>query len=460
MVGLLSTPTEPHPDTSWRSELRGPVHLPVDAEYRNACAPWNRAITQRPIAVVEAADLDDIVTLVRLADRHGWKVTAQPSGHGAADDLADSVLVRTNRMDEIWIDADLGIARVGAGIRWGQLLRALDGTGRVALAGSNPDVSVVGYLLGGGLSWFGRRYGVASSTLRAVEIVDASGRARWVTDNQEPDLMWALRGGGGNYGIVTRVEIDLPHEPTLNGGKLTYPISHASSVLEAFAAVTCGAEDGLTCWATLMHVPDLPDIPTPARGQSFVTIDLTQLGGMSQLDAVLAQLRQAGPVLGDTVGPISIGDLHTVAAEPTEPAPALDWSTTLSVLDAATMDTVVAEAADRTRTPLTAVQIRHLGAALATADPNRPGAFDHLDGHYLLHAFGVPAVPDLEVAVACALRDLIAATRPHAAGRTAPTFLGTGMTLADAFDAATLDRLRDVKTRSDPHERFRGNRPL
>lgn len=459
MVDILSTPATPQADTDWRRALRGSVHLPGDVGYLDACAAWNRAVQQRPIAVVEPADVDDVSTLVEIAGRRGWRLTAQPGGHGANGDLSGTVLVRTGRLDEIWVDADLGVARVGAGVRWGQLLTALNGTGRIALAGSNADVTVVGYLLGGGLSWFGRRYGVAARTLRAVEIVDATAQPRWVTDD-DPDLMWALRGGGGSFGIVTRVEIDLPSEPRLHGGKLTFPISHAADVLEAFSEITRSADDGLTCWATILHFPDLPTLPDHMRAQSFITVDLTHLGDGSRLDPALDRLRQAAPLLSDTVAPIQIGDLHAVAAEPTEPTPFLDWSTALTSLDTAAIRATLASVADRSRTAVSVVQIRHLDAALATGDPRRPGAFDHLDGRYLLYAFGVPATLELHGSIAASLRDLAASTRPFATGRTAPTFLGAGMTLDDAFDPSTLRRLKSVKSRNDPHHLFDGNRPL
>ena len=151
------------PDLSTlRSAVHGRVLLPGDDGFEDASRPWNVAVPQRPDAVVEVADAGDVVAVIRLAREQGFVVSAQPGGHGATDALDGTVLVRTGALDEVVVDGHAGIARVGAGVKWGQLLAALDGTGFIALAGSNPDVSVVGYLLGGGLSWFGRRYGIGA----------------------------------------------------------------------------------------------------------------------------------------------------------------------------------------------------------------------------------------------------------------------------------------------------------
>ncbi len=157
--------------------MRGRVLLPGDDGFDDASRPWNVAVPQRPDAVVHVADEQDVVAVVRVAREQGFVVSAQPGGHGATTALDGTVLLRTGALDEVVVDRAAGIARVGAGVKWGQLLAALDGTGLIAMAGSNPDVSVVGYLLGGGLSWFGRRYGIGSRSLRAAHIVDG-GRQR------------------------------------------------------------------------------------------------------------------------------------------------------------------------------------------------------------------------------------------------------------------------------------------
>ncbi len=443
-----------------RTMVRGRVLLPGDDAFAAAAMAWNVAVHQRPAAIVEVADSADVVTVVRAARDLGLAVSAQPGGHGATPAIDGTVLLRTAALDEVWVDTEARMARVGAGVKWGRLLEALDGSGLIALAGSTPDVSVVGYLLGGGMSWFGRRYGVAAGALRAVELVDGAGTHRWVTDESDPELMWALRGGGGEFGVVTRVEIALQSEPELHGGKLIFRAADATAVLQAFREVSACAPDGLTCWASVMHFPDLAEMPDLLRGQSLCIVDVTWLGPAEDATRFLARLRGAALTLLDTIGPVAIGRLGEVAAEPTTPTPAIDWSTTVSDLDDATIDRLVQAAADRNRTALTSVQIRHLGGAFGSPAAGVTGAIDTVAGEFLVFAFGIPAVPELVEPIRSSLRTVAEAVRPVSLGRTPLTMLGAGMSVADVHDASTFARLRAVKDRVDPGSVIRGNHPL
>ena len=457
------TGTQPHGAPALadlQPRVRGRVLLPGSDGFEAAATPWNVAVPQRPAAVVEVADASDVVAVVDFCRVHGLRVSAQPGGHGATEALSGSVLLRTGALDEVWVDADARVARVGAGVKWGALLEALAGTGLVALAGSNPDVSVVGYLLGGGLSWFSRRYGVAARSLRAVELVDATGAHRWVTEESDADLMWALRGGGGEFGIVTRVEVALQPEPELYGGKLMFPIADSPAVLAAFTEVTASAPDGLTCWATVMHFPNVADLPEPVRGKSFATVDATWLGPAAQAEALLAPIRAAGTVVSDSIAPVPINRLGDVAAEPTAPTPAIDWSAVLARFDAPAITRLLDAVADPARTALNVIQIRHLGGALQIRSKGIGGATDTVGGNYLVFAFGIPAVPQLVEPIRGSIQTLAAAVAPDVSGHGTLTFLGTGMPRSSAHDDEVLARLRAVKGRVDPHGIIRGNHPL
>lgn len=448
------------PDLSTlRSAVGGRVLQPGDDGFDDACRAWNLAVPQWPVAVVEVADEQDVVTVVRLAREQGLVVSAQPGGHGATTALNGTVLLRTAALDEIVVDPSARIVRVGAGVKWGQLLPELEGTGLIALAGSNPDVSVVGYLLGGGLSWFGRRYGIASGSLRRARLVGGDGVARWVDDGADPELMWALRGGGGEFGIITAVEVELRPEPELHGGKLMFPITQAASVLNAFAEVTREAPDGLTCWFSLMHFPPLPDLPEQLRGNSFATVDVTWLGDADEGARLIAALRGAGTLVSDSFGPVGIGRLGEVAAEPTTPMPFIEWGGALPNLDDSMIARLLDVGADRSRTALTVLQVRHLGGALSVPG-DRDGAFTHVGAEYVVFTFGVAAVPELVEPIRASLIAVAAACGPAGSTRIPLTFLGPGADLSAVHDPQTLSRLRAVKQRLDPDRVIRSNHPL
>jgi len=437
------------------------VVFPDHPTYPQAAMPWNLAVPQQPAAVVDVRDAEDVVTAVRVARQHGLAVSAQPVGHGATQALSGVVLLRTAGLDSIDVDLDIGVARVGAGVTWGQLLPALDGTGRIAMAGSNPSVSVVGLMLGGGMSWFGRRYGISARTLRSVRIVDGEGTLRHVDDSTDADLMWALRGGGGEYGIVVEAEIALLDEAVIVGGKLLYPIEVALPVLTAFLDVNRTAPDTFTCWASLMHFPDVEFLPEPLRGQSFVNLDMTLLGSIDELETVIAPLRAAGPVVHDTVGEVPIGSLGQVADEPTDPSPSMEYAAFLTDVTNDTVRRIVDVAGDRTSTALFMVEIRPLGGAFATPS-DVPAAIDQAVGDYAVVALGMPMVPELVEPILGSQKALEASLAHEAAGggHGSLTFHTADKPIDEVYSSQTLDRLRAVKARTDPDGVIRGNHPI
>ncbi len=230
-----------------RASVTGTVHVPGEPGWDAARTAWAVMVAQHPLAVVEVADADDVRRTVQWAVRHGHQVTAQPVGHGATRALAENrmdrvVVLRTRALNDIEIDIPKGTVTVGAGVKVGELLAALQGTGLTFLAGSSPDPTVVGMTLTGGMSWFGRAYGFAANAVESVQIVDAHGEQRTVT-SADQDLFWALRGGGGDFGIVTAMEIRLLPGFHLYGGRLLWPVEKMPEVLRAFREVTESAPD-------------------------------------------------------------------------------------------------------------------------------------------------------------------------------------------------------------------------
>jgi FAD binding domain len=446
-------------DDELRHLLPGKVVAPGDAEWELARTPWVVNIDQQPRAVVTVDEPADVVTAVRFARVHGLTVAAQPGGHGSTRALDDTILLRTGGLSGIEVDVQARVARVGAGVKWGELLAALDGTGLTGLAGSTPDTTVVGLSVGGGLSWFGRAYGLAADSLVALELVDADGELVRVTADSDPDLFWAIRGGGGDFGIITAAEVALHPAPSIYGGRLMWSIEHAAEVLRAFQTVTASAPDELTVWFHVLRFPPLPEIPEPIRGGSFVSFDLTFIGDAETAEELIAPVRALPAPMVDTLGPVAPSELGEILNEPIDPMPALERSRLLPTLPDAAAEALLAVAGPEAASMLTVVQLRHLGGALARPSVH-PGAVGTIEENYQVFLLGIPAVPELAKPLLGQLAEVEQTMAPFTSDRKMFNFLGSGADPSDAFAPEALERLRAIKAERDPFGVIRSNRPV
>ena len=440
--------------------VSGRLHTPVDPDWAATCVPWRVNVEQHPMAVLDAHDSHDVVAAMRWAATHEVPVTTQTTGHGAVEvdgvSPADGALVvRCGGLREISIDLERRTAWVGAGVRAGELLAALDGSGYTYLAGSNPSPSVVGMTVTGGLSWFGRAYGAGADSVRTVEIVDGLGRLRQVGP-EDPELFWALRGAGGDFGVITRMELALHPAPRLSAGRTLWPITRMAQVLDAFREVTARAPEELTVWFQVMHFPPLPELPEEIRGQSFTAVAYTFLGDAEAMAAAVAPLDAVPGALRHTAGPTGVGAVGALAEEPTDPTPGLEFARLLERLDDTTAAALVEQAGTPGATPLAIVQVRHLGGALRRGGDS---AFGPIEEEYLLQAIGIPAVPELGPAIEAAFGRLDAAVAPATADRIPLAFLGDEHT-DRWWSPQTRERLVAVKRETDPLGIVRSNRPV
>lgn len=447
----MSTTTKPDVFHDLRSRMRGTIVLPGDDDYDAVRSPWNLAVQQRPAAVAFPADVDDVRGILAAAAASGLGVTVQPNGHGASDDLDGVVLIRPRSFDQVSINVDGRSARVGAGVDWGRVLTALDGTGLIALAGSNPAINAVAYTLGGGHSLFARAFGLASESVSAIELVDASGEQHRVTADSDAELFWALRGGGGAFGVVTAIEFDLHPTDRLYGGTVMFPIEFAAAT---FAAGIRAAEldEHLGVDIGLSRFPDLPVVPPSLRGQTLVSIAIVHLGDAESAVPVAKLLRAVAPPVMDSLSEFGIGSLAAVAAEPTDPMPTIDWGGTFDSVQPDTVDALITAFLTGADLGLARLSTRLLGGRVAERT-------DALLGSISAPALvGAGAVPTAAVGADASLQPVRDLHAEHRGSGMIPTFLGSGSTLADAFDAESIDRLRAVKKRVDPHDLIRSNR--
>ena len=258
--------------------------------------------------------------MLRAAASVGLNVAPQGTGHGApplAGRLRDAVLLRTSAMTELRVDAARRTARVGAGALWGDVVERAGRVHLAALHTSSPGVGVVGSSLGGGLSWYARQHGLQCSAITAVELVLADGTFVRATDQADSDLLWAARGGGGGFGVVTALEFDLFPVSTVYAGKLAWDWSHAQRVLTAWGEWAASAPESVTSVARLFQAPDLPWLPADVRGRKLVIVDAVVLAGRDAATRVLAPLRALRPEV-DTFDECSAASVADLQLDPTD----------------------------------------------------------------------------------------------------------------------------------------------
>ncbi|WP_331722908.1 FAD-dependent oxidoreductase [Nocardia sp. NBC_00511] len=427
-----------------RSAVAGPVYLPGDGGFDAAARPWNTAVAQTAAAVVDIADAADAVAVVNYARDRGLGVTTQPNGHGASGNLRDDViLVRTSKLNQITVDPTTATAQVGAGASWGDLLTAAQPHQLVGLAGSSGAVSVAGYTLGGGLSWFGRARGWASDAVTAFGVVDAKGNSTRITLNSDPDLFWALRGGGGDFALVTSLEFGLFPAPAIYGGRMLWPADRAPQVLDAFREVTTHAPDELTVWFQRLQFPSAPPM---------VGIDTTYLGDLTQGHDLLQGFDRIDGRLADTRKALAPADIGGITGEPTNPTAGTSRTEILTHLDD-TAATALLEPID----PLFNLQVRHLGGAFTRHSDSAAGTLT--DPYCVIFSAAAPTRP-AAVASNDRIQSFRRALAPYLGTRIPFTFLTPGDTAVRAFTPDTLSRLRQVKSSRDPRNVFTSNFPI
>lgn len=438
-----------------RSRLRGTLLRPGDDGWDRARAAWQLMADQRPDAVVEALDAADVVETVTAARRLGLGVAPQGTGHGAGalGALDGAILLRTARMDSVQIDPIARTATIGAGARWGDVLTRAGEHGLTAAAGMSPTVGVTGYLLGGGLGWLVRSHGLGADSILALDVVDADGRMLTIDAEQYDDLFWAARGGV-LPAVVTSVTIRLYEVPVLHAGALMWPLDRAADVAHAWREWIASVPRGVTSLARVLRFPQLPQLPEPLRGRSFVAVEAAVQG--EGADALLAPLRALGPEI-DSIRPMAAAELVSVHGDPVDPSPAIGEAVLLAEITADAVDALIDVALSDAAGPLVSVELRHLGGA-AAVDPAR-GALSGIAGEGLIYAVGMVAVPELAGPVAQAASAVVERMGPFASPQAVKTFTERPAA-ASALYGGAATRIREIVAAWDPDGLFRLVHPL
>jgi FAD/FMN-containing dehydrogenase len=438
--------------------LSGTVVLPGDPGWDQARSAFNLLLDQHPAAVAFPADAQDVAAAVAYARAAGLRVAPQATAHnqGPLGDMEDTLLMNVGGLQEVHVDPGAQRVRVGAGVKWDRVAPRLSAYGLAGLHGSSPDVGIAGYSLGGGIGWLARKYGMQTNAVTALELVTADGELIRADADNHAELFWALRGGGGNFGVVTAIEFEVHEVDDLYAGALFFPFERSSEVLHTWSELLPTLPDELMSWASVMHFPPIPDVPAFARGRSFAVVMAAFLGDEAEGRSLLRPLRELGPVRDSfaMVPPVVLGDL---AMDPYDPLPFHLTHAMLDRLPGETIDELMAKIGPGSgRGPtVSLLQLRHMGGALEREAPGA-GARATLPGEVCLLALGAVFDEPSDAAVRAALADIDAAVAPHRA-REYANFVETPADAGRFFAPDVWTRLRAVKAAYDPADLFAGN---
>lgn len=439
-----------------RIAVDGPVLTEGDPDFIAYAGGYNAAVVHRPDVIVGATSVADVMATIGWAAKRHLPVAVQATGHGVTERMVDGVLLNTRRMQDIQVDPDRRIARVAAGVKWKDLLARTVPHGLVGLCGSSSDVGVVGFTLGGGLPLLGRALGFAADRVRAIEVVTPDGRIQTVDAEHEHELFEVLRGGKGNFGVVTGLEFELAPLTDFYGGGLMYPGSEAEVVLTAFRSWLADLPDEACPSIALLRLPDDPFIPDALRGQFVVHLRFAFAGSKEEGDRLLAPMRAVSQVIMDTAGPMGYEQIDLVNLDPPDPLPYQEGGALLADFGDEAQAALLQVAGPGAQTPLLLVELRPLGGALARPSAGRD-AVSGRDARWSLLGIGVLAPPIAEL-VPAGIATLLDALRPWSTGLTMVNFHGHAGDATDrarAWPPEIYQRITKAKRRYDPNNMMR-----
>ena len=438
------------------------LHLPGDPGYDAARVAWNLAVDQRPAAVALPRTAAEVAQVVRAAAQAGLRVAPQSTGHNAAplaaQSLDDVVLVRMSGMDLVVADPVRGIVRAAGGALWEPAVVAAAAHGSAVLHGSSPDVGITGYSLGGGIGWFARKLGLATNSITAVELVTADGALVRADAAINAELFWALRGGGGSFGVVTAVEFRMYPIESAYAGFLMWDIAETEPVLREWAAWAPSAPDEVTTSFRVMRMPEMPELPDFLRGREIAIIDGAVLGSDERGAELLVGLRALRPEM-DTFGRVPAASLVRLHMDPEGGAPVASDSAMLGGFPDAAVDAFLAEVGPGRTTPLLMAELRQLGGALARPHAGG-GVLSHLDAEFAMFAGALAIDAESGAAGQAAAGRLREALAPFANGRQYLNFAENPVDVASAYPDRAWRQLSGIRSAVDPDGRFVANHPV
>jgi FAD binding domain/Berberine and berberine like len=446
-----------------REQVRGEVLVPGDAGYDDARAIWNAMIDRRPALILRCAGVADVMLGVQFARSQGIELAVRGGGHSLPgfSSVDGGMVVDLSAMKGIRVDPDRRRATVQGGATWGDLDHETQAFGLATTGGLISTTGVAGLTLGGGIGWLMRRLGLACDNLVGADVVTADGRLVRADAEENPDLLWALRGGGGNFGVVVSFDFAVhPVGPTILGGPVFFPGDQAAEVARRYAEYTADLPDEMTTLIDLMSAPPLPAIQSEWHGQLAVGAVACYAGPPEEGEKAAAGLRELGTPILEHVGPVPYTMLQSLL-DPLFGPGARNYfrSGYVSEISEGLIEQLVAFHQTKP-SPASEIHVQHLGGAIAGVR-NDATAFASRDAGFVVNIVGRWQDADQDDRVIGWARDLYSAIESFTSGGTYVNFISSGDDrVTEAYPNATLERLAEVKRTWDPTNLFRLNQNI
>ncbi|MCR9957039.1 FAD-binding oxidoreductase [Vibrio parahaemolyticus] len=447
----------------FKSHFQGDVVLPTDSNYDEVRQIWNGMIDRKPSLIARCKSTDDVVMAVNFARDNGQLLSVRGGGHNIAGNAVcdNGVMIDLSLLTQVRVDENAKRAFVEPGCTLGDLDEATQKHGLATPVGINSTTGIAGLTLGGGFGWLSRKYGMTIDNLVSANVVTADGRQLLASETENEDLFWALRGGGGNFGIVTQFEFRLhPVGPEVLSGLIVFPFDQAKSVITQFAKFTESAPEELSVWMVSRKAPPLPFLPESVHGKEVVVLAICYAGDPSEGENLIAPLRDFGDAHGEHVGVQPFAAWQQAFDPLLTPGARNYWkSHNFNSLSEGVIDAAI-EYAGKLPSPQCEIFIASLGCAASRPEPESM-AYSSRDANYVLNVHGRwDSAEDDQACIAWA-RDFFAKTKPYASGGAYINFLTQDEAKrTESAYGPTFARLQEVKKKFDPNNLFRMNQNI
>ena len=441
--------------------LRGELIRPDDPGYDEARSIWNGAHDRRPALIVRCHGVADVLKAVEFARSEGLPLAVRGGGHSIPgfSTVDGGLVLDLSAMNGIRVDPGRGTVVAQGGALWRDVDAETQAFGLATTGGIISSTGIGGFTLGGGIGWLVRKCGLTCDNLIAADIVTADGQYLHTSESERPELLWALRGGGGNFGVVTSLELRL-HEvgPTIFGGLVFYPGEHAEQILHGFRAATANAPDDLTALVNMTTAPPAPFLPEEVHGKPIVAVGAMWAGHPEDGDAATRSLRSLAPVVTDLFGPMPYTAQQGLL-DPLYPRGMWNYFRSAFFEDLDDAASRIVKEFHRIPNPITEIHIHHLGGAMGRV-PADATAFGTRDREFILNVVARSADADGFPPVVAWARGATDALGADAATYVNFTGEGSEDRVRAAYPKATYERLVTVKDEYDPTNLFHLNQNI